>query len=143
MGGWSGRVCMFTSHAAQSSSIHTYTSFSYKQEADRVATIAKLRTLADPAAVGTIQSITQGRRPRRSQRQQQQEQGPAVEFYKTRIAQPKQNGKRGKGKRGKGWGGAGAEMRCSGAVVEHVCVALPQELWIELMRCWGPEHFGR
>lgn len=99
-----------------------------------MASLVKLRTLADAGAAASIQSITQGR-PEGSGP------GPAVEYHAGRIARPKpaKGRKRRKGKRG-----AGVLVPCAGAVVEHVCAALPEELWVELMQCgWGAEHFGR
>lgn len=100
-----------------------------------MASLIKLRTLADAGAAASIQSITQGR-PEGS--------GPgppAVEYQAGRVAQPTpaKGRRRRKGKRG-----AGGLVPCAAAVVEHVCAALPEELWVELMRCgWGAEHFGR
>lgn len=95
-----------------------------------MASIFKLRMLADAGVAASIQAITQGR---------EQSPGPTVEYKPARIARPKQPKGRRRGKRG-----GGMLMPCAGTLVEHVCVALPEELWVELMRYgWGGEHFGR
>jgi hypothetical protein len=112
---------------------------SYHQEAERVEALVKLRAMADRGAEcassairGLLQSSQQKQPPRE------------VEYHADRVAATRGDRRSRKRKRlqlererdSKGIN------QCSGAVLEYVSVALPAELWGELMGLgWGREHY--
>lgn len=68
---------------------------------------------------------------------------PSVELHGEAVARSERDKKKGRRKRKRGKGDEeeeGTTMRCDGTVLEHVCVALPRDLWVELMALgWGLE----